>query len=266
MRRAAGRRCRWFAAALSLAGALPAAGDTHLLLNESTADALQLEPLQVLPDFSMLPPSSQVYGLAASQPAVASDTFVYQANAQTLINLSDLPPDERADYVCTPKPVEQYGSGASNGFEPATVQSNTEYVQAPAQLRWIDRDPGPVRCSGLPVLVISRGAVDFGQVAVGVTANVVVEIGNAGTAALQIGTLALPPGAFAITGDGCSGATLGAGAECSFSVHFSPTSTAPVTRQLAVRSNDPLRLTRTLLLAGGYFNDMIFADAFDGPF
>lgn len=261
----AGRPCSWLAAVLLLATTLPAAGDTHLLLSESTADALQLEPLQTLPDFSTYSPS-QVYGLAASQAIIASDTFVYQPNAQTLIDLSDLPPDERADFVCTSKPVEQYGSGASNGFEPATAQSNTEYVQASAQLRWIDRDPEPVRCSGLPVMVISRGAVDFGIVTVGNTASVVVEIGNAGMAALRIGTLSLPSGPFAITSDGCSGATLSLGAQCSFYIQFSPSSTAPLTRQLAVRSNDPLRLTRTLLLAGGYFDDLIFADDFDGPF
>lgn len=262
---AVGRISSWFAATLLLTGAIPAAGDPHLILSESTADALQLEPLQTLPDFTTISPAS-VYGLAASTAAIASDTFVYQPNTQTLVNLSDLPPDERADYVCTPRPVEQYGSGASHGFEPATAQSNTEYVQAAAQLRWFDRDPEPVRCSGLPVIVISRGAVDFGIVAAGATANVAVEIGNTGTATLLIGTLALPSGPFAITSDGCSGATLGAGAECTFYVQFSPSSTAPLTRGLAVHSNDPLRLTRMLLLAGGYFNDLIFADSFDGPF
>jgi hypothetical protein len=262
---AVSRICSWFAATLLLAAAVPAAGGTHLILSESTADAFQLEPLQTLPDFTTISPGS-IYGLAASQLAISSDVYVYQPNTQTLINLSDLPPDERADYVCTPKPVEQYGSGISYGFEPATAQSNTEYVQGAARLRWIDRDPDPVRCSGLSEMVISRGAVDFGIVAVGGTANVAVEIGNAGTAALLIGTLALPSGPFAITSDGCSGATLGAGSQCTFTVQFSPSSTAAVTRGLAVRSNDPLRLTRTLLLAGGYFNDLIFADSFDGVF
>ena len=262
---AVGRICSWFAATLLLAAAVPAAADTHLILSEATADALELEPLQILPDFTTISPGS-IYALAASQLAIAGDVFVYQANAQTLVNLSDLPPDERADYVCTAKPVDQYGSGVSHGFGPATAQSNTEYVQGAAQLRWIDRDPEPVRCSGLPEMVISRSAIDFGIVAVGDTANVVVEIGNAGTAALLIGTLALSSGPFAITSDQCSGMTLGAGVVCTFTVRFSPSSTAAITRGLAVRSNDPLRLTRTLLVAGGYFNDMIFADGFDGPF
>ncbi len=262
---AVGRTCSWFAATLLLAGAVPAAANTHLVLSEATAGALQLEPLQILPDFTTISPGS-VYGLAASQLAIASDVFVYQPDTQTLVNLSDLPPDERADYVCAPKPVEQYGSGTSNGFEPATEQSNSEYAQGAAQLRWIDRDPEAVRCSGLPEMIISRGAVDFGIVTVGSTATVAVEIGNAGTAALLIGTLALSSGPFAITSDHCSGATLGAGAVCAFAVQFSPTSTAAVTRGLAVHSNDPLRLTRTLLLAGGYFNDMVFADSFDGLF
>jgi len=261
----ADRLCGWFAAALLLAVTVPVAAEPHLMLSESTADALQLEPLLTLPDFTSNAPGS-VYGLAPLVPAVASDTFVYQPNSQTLTNLSDLPPDERADYVCTPKPGEQYGSGASQGFEPASAQSNTEYVQGAAQLRWIDRDPEPVRCSGLPVMVISRGAVDFGIVQAGGTQNVAVQIGNAGTAALLIGTLALPSGPFAITSDGCSGATLATGAVCAFTIQFSPSSTAPLTRALAVRSNDPLRLTRTLLLAGGYFYDMIFADDFEGPF
>ena len=262
--RAVGRICSGFAATLLLADGVPAAAGPHLILSASTADAFQLEPLQILPDFTAISPGS-VYALAASQSAVASDTFVYQPN-QSLINLSDLPPDERADYVCTPKPVEQYGDGVSQGFEPATAQSNTEYVQGTAQLRWIDRDPEPVRCSGLPEMVISRSAVDFGIVAAGNTANAAVQIGNAGTAALLIGTLALPSGPFAITNDGCSGATLSAGAVCTFVVQFSPPSTAPLTRGLAVHSTDPMRLTRTLLLAGGYFNDLIFAVGSDGPF
>ena len=254
----------WLAATLLLVSAFPAAGDSHLILSESTVDALQLEPLQTLPDFTTISPAS-VYGLTVP-PSAASDTFVYQPSTQTLINLSDLPPDERADYVCTPKPVDQYGSGVSQGFMPATAQSNTEYVQGAAELRWIDRDPEPVRCSGLPVMVISRGAVDFGIVAAGGTASDSVEIGNAGTATLLVGTLTVSSGPFSITSDQCSGATLGAGAVCTFSVEFSPVSTAAVTRGLAVRSNDPLRLTRTLLLAGGYFNDLIFADSFDGIF
>lgn len=262
---AVGRLRRWFAATLLLAGTGPAAAESHLLLSESTGDALQLEPLQVFPDFTQNSPGS-VYGRAAFVPAVASDTYVYQPNSQTLINLSDLPPAERADYACTSRPIEQYGSGASQGFEPATTQSNTEYVQGAAQLRWLDRDPEPVRCAGVPVMVVSPGAVDFGIVGVGGTEDVAVEIGNAGTAALLVGTLALPPGPFAIASDECSGASLGAGALCTFSVRFSPSSTAPLTSALAVRSNDPLRLTRTLLLAGGYFNDMIFVDGFDGLF
>jgi len=258
------RICSWFAATLLLASALPAAGGSHLIVSESTVDALELEPLQTLPDFTTISPVS-VYGLTVP-PSAASDTFVYQPSTQTLINLSDLPPDERADYVCTPKPVDQYGSGTSKGFVPATTQSNTEYVQGTAQLRWIDRDPEPVRCSGLPVMVISRAAVDFGIVSPGSTASDSVEIENAGTAPLLLGTLALSSGPFAITGDQCSGATLSAGAVCTFAIQFSPVSTAAATRGLAVRSNDPLRLTRNLLIAGGYFSDLIFADGFDGTF
>ena len=62
---AVGRICSWFAATLLLAGAVPAAGGPHLILSESTADALQLEPLQTLPDFTKISPGS-VYELAAS--------------------------------------------------------------------------------------------------------------------------------------------------------------------------------------------------------
>ncbi len=255
---------RWLVATLLLASAFPAIGGSHLILSESTVDTLQLEPLQTLPDFTTISPAS-VYGLTVA-PSAVSDTFVYQPNMQTLINLSDLPPDERADYVCTRKPVDQYDSGLSHGFVPATTQSNTEYVQGAARLRWIDRDPEPVRCSGSPIMVISRSAVDFGIVAGGTMANAEVEIGNAGTAALLVGALTLSSGPFSITDDQCSGATLDAGDVCTFSVEFSPASTAAVTKGLAVRSNDPLRLTRTLLLAGGYFNDLIFADSFDGIF
>jgi len=263
--RAVGRICSLFATTLLAAGAAPAAAATHLIFSEATADALQLEPLQILPDVTTISPGS-VYALAASRLAIASDVFVYQPGSQTLINLSDLPPEERADYVCTPKPVDQYASGVSHGFGTATAQTNTEYVRGSAQLRWIDRDPEPVRCSGLPEMVISRSAIDFGIVAVGSSANAIVQIGNAGTAALLIGTLALASGPFTITSDQCSGVTLSAGTLCAFTVHFNPSSTAAVTRGLAVRTNDPLRLTRTLLVAGGYFNDLIFADSFDGPF
>lgn len=259
------RLCSSFAATLLLAGTVPAAGGTHLILSESTADTLQFEPLQTLPDFTTVSPGS-VFTLAVQGAAISGDVFAYEPGTQTLINLSDLPPDERADFACTPKPVDQYGSGTSNGFEPATSESNAEYVQGAAHLRWIDRDPEPVRCSGSPVLVVSRGAVDFGAVAVGSTATVALEIGNAGSADLLIGTLTLRPGPFAITSDQCGGATLGAGAACTFTVQFSPSSLAVVTTGLAVRSNDPLRLTKTMLLAGGYPGDPIFADGFDGPF
>ncbi len=254
----------WFAATLLVVHGLSAVGSSHLIVSESTVDALQLEPLQSLPDFTTFSPTS-VY-LLTVPPSAASDTLVYQPSNQTLFNLSDLPPDERADYVCTHKPLDQYGSGVSQGFVPATAQSNTEYVQGAAQLRWIDRDPEPVRCTGLPVLVISRSAVDFGIVPTGGTTSEAVEVGNAGTADLLVGTLALSSGPFSISSDQCSGATLGAGAVCTFSVQFSPSSTAAVTRGLAVRTNDPLRLTRTLLLVGGYFNDRIFSDSFDGIF
>ena len=263
--RLVGRLCRLLAATLLLADIGSAAAESHLILSEATNDALQLEPLQVLPDYTNYSPGS-VYGLAASVPAVDGDTFVYQPNSQTLMNLSDLPPDERADYACSRKPLEQYGSGDSQGFVAATTQSSTEYVQGTATLRWIDRDPEPVRCSDVPVLIMSRGAIDFGIVDGGNSKNVAVQIGNVGSATLLIGTLSLPPGPFAITGDACSGATLGVGAECTFSVQFSPSSKGPSVSALAVHSNDPLRLTKTLLLAGGYFDDLIFADSFDGPF
>ena len=236
---------------------------TYVLINEASIDTLKVETDQLLPDFSLID-TNDLSGPSRATPLAGSDVFVYQPAAHSTTDLSDIPPNERADYACSLPPLDQYGSGGAHGFENAdTLQNNASYVQGSGALRWLDDDPEPVRCKAAPEAVLSRGAINFGTVAVGDTSTISVRLANLGTADLLVGTLAVRTGAFSIVSDACSGTTLPPATACTFAARFQPSSSAVNSATLFVRTNDPVRLTQTLLLAGGYFGDWIFDDGFD---
>ena len=84
-------------------------------------------------------------------------------------------------------------------------------------------------------LVISATAHDYGAVSVGGSASYTFVVSNVGTMPSGMLTSAVSDvGNFPILSDACSGAMLAAGATCSITVSFRPTSTGPRSATLAV--------------------------------
>lgn len=102
--------------------------------------------------------------------------------------------------------------------------------------------------AGLSVLrndALSDGAVtpgtaqDLGQVTVGTTGGAqTFTVSSAGTAALNVGTVATGAAAFAITDDTCSDAKLRAGETCTVTVVFAPVTPGPASATLTIPTDE----------------------------
>jgi hypothetical protein len=83
----------------------------------------------------------------------------------------------------------------------------------------------------------------FGPTSVGsVSPSQTVFVSNSGAASLsvrQISLVGADADQFKISGDGCSGTNLPAGASCTLGVRFAPTASGPLTSQLRILSNAP---------------------------
>ena len=101
-----------------------------------------------------------------------------------------------------------------------------------------------------PVLTFSPSPHDYRQVTIGLTASQRFTLANSGgqaTGRLKV-TLA-GAAAFSVTGDRCSGRSLGPGRSCIVSVGFAPTSLATVTATLTAAGKQPAA-TATVALTG----------------
>ncbi|HEX6833864.1 MAG TPA: hypothetical protein VF132_10070 [Rudaea sp.] len=247
---------RAFATAVVLGVACHAQAGEPLLLNADTIDRARVEPLLVLPDGTTV----AIAPAAATIDAPAQSVFLYQSNTGAFTDLADFSIRERADYVCATAPIEQYDPSTSSGFDRSDLsEGSADYVQQHARLRAIDHDIEPVRCHGAPQANLSRIGYDFGDATAPTAATF--QIVNSGDATLLVGTLdvAAP---FAAQSDNCGGGSVGAGASCSFQILFSPPTLGRFLGTVTIRSNDPLRLTQTILVRGG-FDDHLFANGFD---
>jgi YVTN family beta-propeller protein len=91
-----------------------------------------------------------------------------------------------------------------------------------------------------PTFSASASSLDFGTVGVGQSAPQTLKISNTGNAPLTItasGLSGLGASGFARTSDGCTGATIPAGASCSVVVSFTPLSSGAFSAQLAFVDN-----------------------------
>ena len=101
-----------------------------------------------------------------------------------------------------------------------------------------------------PVLAFTPSSHDYGQVTTGQTASQAFTLTNSGgqaTGRLKV-TLTGAAG-FSITGDRCSGRSLGPGKSCTVSVGFAPTSLGTVTATLTAAGKKPAA-TATVALTG----------------
>ena len=104
-----------------------------------------------------------------------------------------------------------------------------------------------------PELHLSEPTVDFGAVAPGSSSSETITVTNYGDEDLVIGTLSLGPVMpdFALSADGCSGATLAAGANCSFTVDYSPSGPGQVSSAVTLPSNAANSPSTLNLIGGG---------------
>jgi hypothetical protein len=94
-----------------------------------------------------------------------------------------------------------------------------------------------------PLICPSSTGLNFGSVPAGSTSAVQsVTLTNCGTEVLNVYSVGLSganPGAFILSGDSCSGQTIGIGGACSFNVQFAPTDTGTMSANVVVDSDSP---------------------------
>lgn len=95
--------------------------------------------------------------------------------------------------------------------------------------------PGPD-----PAIVPSTASVDLGNVLIGNTSTVTIELNNAGGDMLSIGNITSQLNApFTILSDNCTGTGVAMGGLCTLSLAFGPSSTGAFSDTLIINSNDP---------------------------
>jgi len=128
-------------------------------------------------------------------------------------------------------------------FRPTTEGVKSATLSIPSNA---SSSPDTVALSGTgtpaqPHISVSPGAVDFGDQASATTsAPRSVTVTNTGGAPLSVGSTSLAgadTAAFSLVADNCSGRTLAAGAACTVTVSFAPTSQGPKSASLAIPSN-----------------------------
>lgn len=112
------------------------------------------------------------------------------------------------------------------------VESNdpvTPLVTVPASLRVI----------GAPNIALLPAAVDFGDVLIGQSHEVTVNVGNSGTDELTVNSFSMVDPGFSIISGGATPFSLAPGESHSLIIRFSPIATGEVTGNLLVDSDDP---------------------------
>jgi DNA-binding beta-propeller fold protein YncE len=133
------------------------------------------------------------------------------------------------------------GQTASSFGAPSAQASRSVIVQAPGS------------ATGEPIAQLSTHAISFGEVGVGQpSAPQSVTLTNSGNAPLSIASVSIAGAQaadFALSADGCLGATVPAGASCSATVTFQPAGTGGAGAQLAF-TDDASGSPHTLSLTG----------------
>jgi hypothetical protein len=143
-------------------------------------------------------------------------------------------------------------------FSPTSSGSKTAILSIPSTDP--DENPFNVALSGTgvtagnPEITVTPTALDFGNVALGVTSqNQIVTVKNDGTANLTLGAISVGgtnANQFSKAADNCSKKTLTPGATCTVAARFRPTSDGLKTAGLNIPSNDPDENPFTVSLSG----------------
>ena len=100
-----------------------------------------------------------------------------------------------------------------------------------------------------PDISVSPTTVDFGSVIIGNTSAQTVTVTNAGSATLNVGTLAVT-GDYSTANDNCSGSAVAVGDNCTVDVVFAPSTATVLTGTLSIPSDDPDTAVVDVALSG----------------
>lgn len=101
---------------------------------------------------------------------------------------------------------------------------------------------------------VTPSSRSFGEVGIAASSSQTFRIRNNGGSAIRVDALTLVgkhPGQFSLSNDGCSDKALGAGAECTVRVRFSPTSDGSKSAELVIPSDGRLSPSRVYLWGSG---------------
>ncbi len=101
-----------------------------------------------------------------------------------------------------------------------------------------------------PDISVSPTTVDFGSVIIGNTSAQTITVTNAGSAALNVGTLAVTGSDYSTANDFCSDSTVAVGDTCTVDVVFEPSAEGARTGTLSIPSDDPDTAVVDVALSG----------------
>lgn len=111
---------------------------------------------------------------------------------------------------------------------------------------------GTVISAAAPEISVSGNGA-FNNVATGSSADRVITVNNTGTAALNIGTVAITGSAFSTVGDTCSSQAVAAAGSCTLTLRFAPSTSGSYTGSLSIPSDDSDEAMSVLALSGKGF-------------
>jgi len=184
--------------------------------------------------------------------APGSHTAELQIRGAGGIDLGSLPLSGEA--AVEEEPVEPTPETSPTG-QPTPDESGLPEERPTPEVRpttpEIPAEPAPIN----PVLLLSPGEIDFGEIQVGERSDRSIRIGNDGDGPLEIARIDLTgtdSGRFAIIANSCSGATIPPGRSCALRIGFGPRAEERSAAGLVIRNNSSRREETVRLRGAGF--------------
>ena len=214
--------------ALEITSDASAALDFISLLGDATPSPLTLAPIAL--DFGTVQ-----LGSSSTLPLQITNTSPFPATFNSVTATGDYAVSGSCPAPNNPLPPAT-GCTLQITFTPTQTGTRTGNAAISTSLSTL---PITVPLTGVGVqshLQIAPSALNFGNIAIGASANLTLTLTNTGSASVDNLTLTLI-GDFAVTGP-CSTSTLTPGSSCPVTVTFSPTDLGPRSGSLTVASTD----------------------------
>ena len=222
------------------------------LTGTGIAGLIHLSPSIVFPDTVVGGTSAPKTATLSNPNPVALDVYeVYTSANFGIPAVTD---------KCSGTTLTAKGSGATSSctvgvtFAPTAQGTRTGTLTVDSNARNSGATIALTGAGKLLAPTLSSKTLAFGKVNVGLPKTLSVTVTNPNNISLDFGTASVSGGVYQISGDTCSGNSIGAGDLCTISVTFTPTAKPAVTGTLSVVDNagtgTPPTTTQTVTLTG----------------